>query len=247
MITIAVPIAGSSLFFPESENKFPKMFNEINGRPMIQLVLENLKKIKGDVRFLFIINDYDAQKYQVDNVLRMLTDDNCDIVFQKGSTMGAVCSLLLGIKYINNDNPILIVNGDQVIERDLNDILAYFNTVNADGGLVCFDSVHPQWSYARVTDDDRLVETAEKSPISQNAIAGLYYFRYGKDFIESSMTSIEKGRSYDDKFFISLTFNEMILKNKQLFVYRISSDEYHSFYSPKKITEYEKYIHSKLK
>lgn len=242
MLTIAVPMAGNSFFFPEADHKFPKMFIEINGRPMIQLVLENLIKIQGDIRFLFIINESDAKKYHLDNVLRMLTDNNCDIVMQRSSTKGAVCSLLLGAKYLNHDNPILITNVDQIIDHNLNNILSHFNAIDADGGVACFDSVHPQWSYARVIGNDMLVETAEKSPISRNAIAGLYYFRRGRDFIDSAMKTIEKDRSLDGVFYTSLTFNEMILQNKQLFAYRIAPDEYHSFYSPNKIAEYEKQI-----
>jgi dTDP-glucose pyrophosphorylase len=215
---------------------------EINGRPMIQLVLENLMTIRTKFRCLFIINDSDAKKYHLDNVLRMLTNNNCDIVVQDGPTKGAVCTLLLGVQYLNHDNPILIANVDQIIDHDLNAILDDFDTNGADGGLVCFDSVHPQWSYARVVGDNTLVETAEKRPISRNAIAGLYYFRRGRDFVSSSMKAIEKDRSHEGRFYTSLTYNEMVLQNKKLFVYRIAANEYHSFYAPNKITEYEKLL-----
>ncbi|MDC0985832.1 glycosyltransferase family 2 protein [Alphaproteobacteria bacterium] len=242
MLTIAIPMAGNSFFFPESEHKFPKVFIEINGRPMIQLVLENLMKIRRDIRFLFVINEFDEKKYRLDNVLRMLTDNNCDIVTQRSSTKGAICSLLLGVKYLNHDNPILIANVDQIIDHDLNKLLSHFEENNADGGVSCFNSVHPQWSYARATENDLLVETAEKSPISRNAIAGLYYFRRGSDFVNASMKTIEKDRSLDGIFYTSLTFNEMILQNKKLLIYRIAPEEYHSFYSPNKITEYENHI-----
>lgn len=242
MLTIAVPMAGNSFFFSEDDHKFPKVFIEINGRPMIQLVLDELIKIQGDIRFLFVINEFDAKKYHLDNVLRMLTDNNCDIIIQRSSTKGAVCSLLLGVKYLNHNNPILIANVDQIIGHDINNILSHFNAMHADGGVVCFDSVHPQWSYVRVVDDGIIVETAEKSPISRNAIAGLYYFRRGHDFVDSAMKTIEKNRSLDGVFYTSLTFNEMILQNKLLFAYRIDPLEYHSFYSPNKIAEYEKQI-----
>ncbi len=172
----------------------------------------------------------------------ILTKNNCEIIVQSKPTKGAVCSLLLAIKLINHDNPVLISNADQVIDHDLNLVTDFFRDPNIDGGVVCFDSLNPQWSYAKVVNDNQIVETIEKQPISRNAIAGLYYFARGKDFVTSAMTSIVKDRSCNDLYYISSVLNEMILENKNLRTYQIASDEYHSFYSPKKIQEFEQFL-----
>jgi dTDP-glucose pyrophosphorylase len=242
MTTVVVPMAGGSTFFPDSTYRFPKAFQEVISRPMIQVVIENLMTIPGEKRFVFVINDADAKRFRLDNVLRMLTKNNCDLVIQKSSAKGAVCSLLLAVKYLNHQGPLLISNADQVIEHDFSRIMTHFHRPNVDGGIVCFDSVHPQWSYARVTDEQKLVETAEKEPISRNAIAGLYYFAKGRDFVESAMSSIIKARSHAGLYYTSLVLNEMILQDKNLTTYRIEPGEYRSFYSPEKIQEFEKRI-----
>lgn len=239
MLTIVVPMAGDSVFFPQTEYRYPKVFQEVMGRPMIQVVVENLMKVQQPKRFVFVINDADAKRYRLDNVLRMLTLDNCDIVIQKAPTKGAVCSLLLAVKLLNHDNPILISNADQLLDHDLNRVTQHFANPELDGGVVCFDSVHPQWSYARVIEKDQVIETAEKEPISRNAIAGLYYFSKGRDFIESAMSTIIKGRSFGGNYYTSSVLNDLILRNKRLGAYRIGSNEYHSFYSPEKIKEFE--------
>lgn len=242
MLTIVIPMAGESPFFPRSEYLFPKVFQEISGKPMIQVVLENLSTIEAEKRFVFIINDADAKTYRLDNVLRMLTNDNCEIVAQQAPTKGAVCTMLLAVKHINHDSPVLISNADQLISHDLNRIVGHFSAPGVDGGVVCFDSVHPQWSYAKVGEGSELLETSEKQPISRNAIAGLYYFARGRDFVESAMTSIVKNRSHDGKYYTSLVLNEMILKNRNLRMYPIDKAEYASFYSPEKINEYEQRV-----
>jgi dTDP-glucose pyrophosphorylase len=239
MINIVIPMAGSSAFFPAAEDRYPKIFQEIHGRPMIQAVLENLNTINLKKRFIFIINDEDATRYRLDNILKMLTEENCEIVLQKSATKGAVCSILLAVEHINNDEPLLIANADQIIDHDLNKTLAFLSDPDIDGGVVYFDSIHPQWSYARITDHDKLVETAEKEPISRNAIAGLYYFQRGQDFVKSAMKSIVKDRSHNGVYYTSLVLNEMILDNRNLLTYKIDSSKYHSFYSPEKIKEYE--------
>lgn len=239
MLKIIVPMAGGSAFFPEDQFRFPKAFQEVLGLPMIQVVIDNLMSIKGEKRFVFVINDADAKRFRLDNVLRMLTGGNCDIITQQAPTKGAVCSLLLGVEHINHDHPVLISNADQIILHDINKIINFFSAPSVDGGVVCFDSVHPQWSYARVIEDHRLVETAEKEPISRDAIAGLYYFQRGRDFVESAMQSIIKDRNHGGMYYTSLVLNEMILQNKNLRTYRIESAEYKSFYSPEKIQEFE--------
>lgn len=239
MLDILIPMAGFSAFYPESARAFPKAFTEVLGRPMIQKVIENLSTINKKKRFIFIINDADVKKYRLDNVLKMLTNNQCEIILQIGATRGAVCSLLLAIQHINHDNPILISNADQIIDHDFNALLEKFGAADVDGGVVTFDSVHPQWSYARVDEFDRVMETAEKKPISHNAIAGLYYFAKGKDFIESAKNSILKDRSHNNMYYTSTVLNEMVLNNKNIIQCPILTTEYHSFYAPEKIQEFE--------
>lgn len=239
MLDILIPMAGISAFYPESNRNFSKAFTEVLGYPMIQKVIENLSSIQQEKRFIFVINSTDIKKYRLDNVLKMLTNNQCEIVIQTGVTRGAVCSLLLAIDHINHENPILISNADQIIDYDFNLILKELSSKNVDGGVVTFDSVHPQWSYARVNDARTVTEIAEKTPISRNAIAGLYYFSRGKDFIDSAKNSIIKDRSYNGLYYTSTVLNEMILKNKNIISCQILPSQYHSFYLPEKIQEYE--------
>jgi dTDP-glucose pyrophosphorylase len=102
-----------------------------------------------------------------------------------------------------------------------------------------FNSVHPRWSYVRVDHQNQIVETAEKRPISKHAVAGLYMYKKGSDFVKHGMDSIRHGSNIEGKYFISPVFNEFVLANKKVGYFKISNDEYHSFYSPQKIEEYE--------
>lgn len=241
MLNILIPMAGESSFFsPSNGVTHPKPFYEVKGKPIIELALEYLNKIEIKKRFIFIINENDSLKYKLDNVLKMLTNKDSKVVIQKEKTRGAVCSALLALNYIGKKDQLLISNYDQILSHDINKIIYFFNNKNIDGGVVCFQSVHPHWSYAEIINNDKLIQVEEKRPISKNAIAGLYYFSKGEDFIECSKKIIMNSRSYSGNFYISTTFNEMVLKNKKLKVYKINTNEYHSFYSIKKIKEFEK-------
>lgn len=240
MINIVIPLAGKSGFFDGPEYKYPDVLNEVLGKTMIELVVENFNQINDDKRYVFIINKEESDKYHIDNILKLITDNNCEIVKLSNKTKGAVCSCLMAIDFINNNDDLIIANGNQIIEEDFNKILEDFKKRSLDSGIICFDSVHPKWSYARLDEKDNVVETTEKNPISKNAIAGFYYFKRGKEFVEASMKLIEKDANFEGKYYIAPTINELVLENMKIGIYRIQPNQYNSFYSPQKIKEYER-------
>lgn len=239
MLNILVPLGGTSIFFDSPEYIFPKPLIEIQGKPMIEMVLDNLESIRIDKKYIFVVKSSDCHKYRLHNVLQLITNDQCAIVKLENDTKGAACSALLAVDYIDSDEELLIVNGDQLIDYDLNKVIDEFRQQGVDAGVVCFESVHPRWSFIRVDDQNSIVEAAEKTPISKNAIAGFYYFKHGTDFVRAAMKSIEKGANFNGLYFIAPVLNELILANKVLKPYYIDKQRYHSFYSPQKIKEYE--------
>jgi len=238
MINILIPLAGSNQFFDKKEYPYPKPLIEINNKTMIEHVIENFNNIKEEKQFIFIVNSEDCKKYHLDNVLNLLTNNSCKVVKIDNVTKGAACSAMMAIEHINNDTPLIISNADQLFDDNLDDIISHFKDV--DGGVVSFDSIHPRWSYARLNEDNYIVETAEKRPLSKNAIAGLFYFKNGKYFINSAMKMIQKDASVNNLYYISPTLNEMVLDNKKLVICKIDNEKYHTFYTPQKIQEYER-------
>jgi dTDP-glucose pyrophosphorylase len=238
MINILIPLAGSNQFFNESEYPYPKPLIEINNKTMIEHVINNFDSIKKQKQFIFIVNSEDCRKFHLDNVLNLLTNNTCKIIKIDNETKGAACSAMMAIEYINNDVPLIIANADQLFDDNLDDVLSDFK--DYDGGVVSFESIHPRWSYVRVDDSKNIVETAEKRPLSKHAIAGLFYFTKGKDFIDSAMSMIKKDANINGLYFISPTLNEMVLQNKKLTIKIIDNNKYHTFYTPQKIQDYER-------
>jgi len=238
-MTVLVPMAGRSAFFRPDEHYFPKPLLEVRGRMMIERVIDSLQTISGKPRFVFIINHDDDASFHLGSTLRLLTHGNCAVVPQRGETGGALCSCLLGMEHIKLDSPLIISNADQVVDVDYNSVLAAFAARKLDAGTIVFPSAHPQWSYVRTDANGLIIETAEKNPISANAIAGFYYFAHGRDFVRAAENVIRKGTRVKDRFFVSQTFNELILSGMRLGTYEISRDAYHSFYSPGRIAEFQ--------
>ena len=238
MLNVLIPLGGKSEFFDAHDFPFPKPLIEVCGKPMIQIVIEDMAKIAAPKRFIFIVRMEDCQKYHLDRVLRLLTDDNCEIVQLREDTKGAACSSLLAISHIDNVEPLLIYNGDQHIDYDLGHAIRHFDARGVDGGVICFESIHPKWSYVRL-EGGLVVESAEKRPISKNAIAGFYYFRRGSDFVAAAQDMIKKDVNVNGAYYVAPVLNEMILNDKRVEIIKVPADGYHSFYSPQKLVEFE--------
>lgn len=243
MFQILIPLAGGNAFFSDQgEYQFPKPLIEINGQPMIQRVFENLQTIeKKESKYIFIIREEDCIRFHLDQTIAILSDNKASVIRLKEQTKGAVCSCLMAIDELDLNSALLITNGDQIVDIELQAAIKFFEEKDMDGGVVTFESVHPKWSFARF-EKDLVVETAEKRPISRNAIAGVYYFKKAGDFITSAFEVIKKNINVNGLFFISSTINELILANKRVGYYSIPNEHYHSFYSPQKIKEFENLI-----
>lgn len=232
-------MAGPSDLFANAGYTYPKPLIDVNGQPMIQLVVEKLGSINQPCEFIFIIRDEDAVKYHLDNTLKLLAPQ-CQVIKLKKNTKGGLCSVLMAIDDIQNNDSLLILNGDQIIDEDFNHILDYWKEETVDAGLVTFKSVHPRWSYARIA-DGQVVQTAEKNPISNHAIAGYYYFLNAALFFECAFQTIKNDVKLDGNYYTSPVINEYVLRNKKVLNYQIETSQYHSFYSPQMLKEYEKH------
>ena len=240
MINILIPLAGKNQFFPEAEYPFPKPLIEFNGKTMIEHIIDNFSSIQKEKQFIFIVNSEDCKKYHLDNVLNILTNHTCKIIKLENETKGAACSAMMAVEHMDNDTPLIISNADQLFDICLDEVINTFES--SDAGVITFESIHPRWSYVRLDNENRVTETAEKRPISKSAIAGFYYFKNGKDFINSSSKMIKKDASVNGLYYISPTLNEMVLENKTITIFQIENGKYHTFYTPQKIKEYERIL-----
>ncbi len=244
---ILIPISSDSPFFPKSEFFFPKPLIEVAGELMISRVINNFSKNFEDPKFIFVISQQDATKFSLGSTLSLLAGENIHIVEKKIETMGATCSALLAIDVIDLGDPLIIVNSDQIIETDIFCVSKFFEEHNANAGVITFPSAHPRWSYAVLDDNGTVLQTFEKSVASNNAIAGFYYFREANMFVDGAKKSILKSASVDNIFYLSAVINEVILSGGKVISYSIAAEDYHSFYSPAKILEFENNSFSRIK
>jgi dTDP-glucose pyrophosphorylase len=184
-------MAGAGSRFANKGYKDPKPLIPVFGKPMISLVVENMKV--DPCRFIFIVQQKHYDEYNLKEKLNTFAP-GCEIVITNGITEGAACSVLLAKSLINNNEPLLIANSDQFLEWNAKAFLDEFAADDIDGGISTFVKNEPdtKWSYAKLDDNGNVIDVQEKVPISTLATTGIYYWKKGADFVKYAEQMIHK-------------------------------------------------------
>tara|TARA_Y100000996_G_C22530865_1_gene646396 strand:- start:198 stop:1577 length:1380 start_codon:yes stop_codon:yes gene_type:complete len=211
-LNILIPMAGLGSRFTDKGYVFPKPLIEIKGKPMIQVVVENLNI---DANYIFIVQKEHIENYNIDKMLKLIRPE-AQIVVLDSITEGAASTTLMAKEYIDNENPLLIANSDQFINWNPREVMYKFISTDVDGGILTFKATHPKWSYAKIDNSGFVTEVAEKNPISDNATVGVYYWKKGKDYVGFAEEMIEKDIRVNNEFYVCPVYNQAIEKNKKI-------------------------------
>lgn len=211
---VLIPMAGAGSRFAKEGYTFPKPLIDVNGRPMIQTVVENLD---FDCEYVFLVRKEHVEKYSgLINTLDRITNGKFEYVVVDGLTEGAACTALLAEKYIDNEEDLLIANSDQFIEYAPQNFLMLKSLTACDAIVYTFNAVHPKWSFVKTNSRGYVTEVAEKRPISNIATCGIYWYRKGSDFVKYAKQMIDKDIRVNNEFYIAPVYNELISDGKTL-------------------------------
>ena len=205
-------MAGASGNFQEAGIAYPTPLIKVNGQLMIQTVVSNLN-IEGT--YFFLVQKSDYEKYNLKNLLEGISS-NCKVIQIDHMTEGAACTVLKALKYIDNNEPLLIANSDQYIKWNSVETISFFNQKGTDGGILTFESLNPKHSFVKIGKNDVIKEVAEKKPISNSATVGIYYWKKGSDFVFYANQMIKKDIRTNNQFYVCPVYNEAINDGKMI-------------------------------
>jgi HAD superfamily hydrolase (TIGR01509 family) len=218
-LNVLIPMAGAGSRFETAGYTFPKPLIEVRGKPMIQVVVENLNI---DARFIYIVQKSHYEKYNLEYLLRLISP-RCTIVQVEGVTEGAACTTLLAREFIDNNDSLVIANSDQFIEWNSSETLYSFMANGIDGGMVTFNATHPKWSYVKIDDNGIVMQVAEKIPISNLATVGIYFWKKGSDYVNYADQMIKKDIRTNGEFYVCPVFNQAIEDGKKFKVRNVEN------------------------
>lgn len=222
MLNIVIPMAGKGSRFANAGYTIPKPMIPVHGKPMIQVVIENLRPA-CEHRFIFICQNEHIKKYHLNQLLPLLAS-NVEIIGIDGFTEGQLSSVLLAKDFINNELPLMTANSDQYIDIDINVYLEDMKRKNLDGLIMTMKANSPKWSYARTDKSGFVVEVAEKRIISEDATVGIFNFRQGKDFVRAAEQMIKDNFRVNGEFYTCPCYTYLIQEGKHIGIFDIGSE-----------------------
>lgn len=231
-VNIIIPMAGKGKRFIEAGYITPKPLLEIAEKPIIQYIIESMRL--PNAQFIFIVRQDHCDEYQLDKRLLEL-EPNAKIVKINEMTEGAVCTVLLAKEHFNDSNPVIIKDCDQIPNWAPTNFLEFVQRNRADGAIINIHTDQAHYSFSRVNSEGNIIETAEKSVISNYGSIGIYYFAKGEELIKYSERMIEKNLRVNNEFYTSPVYNQYIQDGKKILHYPVA--EHFQFNSPEQFEQ----------
>lgn len=222
MINIVMPMAGKGSRFLNAGYTMPKPLIPIHGRPMAEVVINNLRPAQPH-RFIFLCLESHLKEYQLGEFLKKWAP-NCEIIPVSQPTEGAACTVLLADNLINNDDPLMIANCDQWIDASIDDYLRTMTQHQADGLIMTMTAHDPKWSYIRFSTNNTIIEVVEKEVVSSEATVGVYNFRRGSDFVSGAKNMIVLGLRVNGEFYVAPVYNQLLKQGRSITLYNIGGE-----------------------
>lgn len=240
-VNILIPMAGEGSRFAQAGYADPKPFIDVQGMPMIERVMDNVNM--PGARFILV-----ARRAHVKNygpiMDRLNAKYTIDWVFLDHLTEGTACTVLSAFKKINNEEPLLIANSDQIVDLSMEDFLNDCYERRSDGSILCFQDQekNPKWSFAKQNEDGWVTEVKEKVAISDLATVGIYFFGKGREFCEGAIEMIVQNDRVNGEFYTCPVYNYLIHNNKKIVTYTIDQQAMHGIGTPEDLNVYLQHI-----
>jgi len=219
-MNILMPIAGLGSRFPNS--KIPKPLIEVHGKPMISAAIESMGL---DGNYIFIIREEHDQKYNLEKHLKDII--NCTVIKVDYLTQGPACTALLAEEFINNDEPLIIANCDQIMHWDKETFNLFCKHYPHDGFVVTYFADTPMNSYVKINSDGFATSMKEKEVISNISTNGIHFWKKGSFFTESANDMVfANDTAPNGEFYIAPTYNYMIKRGLKVGVYHVPNEQH---------------------
>jgi len=235
-LTILIPMAGRGSRFVEQGYKVPKPFITFHDRMMIEHVLEGLTL--PEARYILVIQKDVEVRYSKE-LKKIRSQWPVHYLTVDSVTEGAACTALVAQEKIKPNAPLLIADSDTIFQRrDIQAFLEDARLRELDGSLVTFESKDPCYSYAELGEDGFVRQTREKEVISSHAIAGLYYFGKGLDFVDAATDMVRHGTQQKEEYYMSAVYNGLVARERRVGIFTLPKDKIVCVGTPGQLEEY---------
>ncbi len=237
MINIVIPMAGSGSRFVKAGYDKAKPFIDVAGKTMIARVIENL--YHPDAHYILIGRSSHLQEESA-LVNEISSTYKASFIGIDKLTEGTACTVLFARDKINNNDPLLIANSDQLVDSPIEKYIDECIGKKLDGSILTFTDHEkdPKWSFARIDENGLVVEVQEKKVISDYATVGIYFFTKGNDFVNGAIDMIINNDRVNNEFYTCPVYNYLIREGKKIGIHNIEFSRMHGLGTPEDLEKY---------
>jgi NDP-sugar pyrophosphorylase family protein len=210
-MNIVMPMAGRGSRFRDVGIDIPKPLIDVRGRPMYAWAMDSLPLERARRVIFLCLAEHLEDRALADDIRSRYAGLDPIIVAVDRVTEGQACTVLLAREHVDTDEPLVIYNADTWCGSRLGPVLdAATPEAPIDGVLGVFSAPGDKWSFVRLDEAGRVVETAEKRRISEWASTGLYHFARGRDFVHHADAMIAANERVNGEFYVAPVYNRLI-------------------------------------
>jgi capsule biosynthesis phosphatase len=195
----------------------PKPLNLVQGRHMIEYIIENIPSNEVYIIYNIFLNDYNFCEIIINKFKHKTFHFSC----VEYLTRGAVETAYIGIQNFN-------INEDENIVFIDNDNLHTFNELKTfDNDFIGYsiDFYNPNYSFIQIN-NDTVINIEEKNKISDNYCCGFYGFKNVSNFKLYSKKLLDKNFKTKNEFYFSQLYKLIISDNKQITPFHIEKTKH---------------------
>lgn len=244
---VIIPLSGIGKRFIDAGYKEPKPLIIVEGKPIIEHVVELFDKDRDD--FVFICNDLHLRETNMRSELLRIVPKCRIYEVSVNNRKGPVDAVLqIAEREIKEDDQDIIVSYcDYGTVWDYKCFRQYILENNFDGCIPSYIGFHPHmlgsdnYAFIKIDSDKRFIAIQEKKPFTDNkmneyASNGTYYFKSGKIVKTYFKYLVDVNISTNGEFYCSMVYNLMKNDNLKIGVFEIQ--KMLQWGTPKDLEEY---------
>lgn len=216
-MNFVIPMAGRGQRFVEAGYELPKMLIKAKGKTLLEWSIDSLPLSLCTNMICIILREHE-DKFQLSDKIKSIYASSFALKFLiiEQVTRGQAETVWLAKSLFDKQKDLVIFNIDTFFSSENLSNSLLRNDI--DGVLGSFFSDENRFSFARIDENGIVTETAEKMPISNLALTGLYHFKNVDDFEETVSYHLENNIKVNNEFYIAPMYNYLIRKGKKFIV-----------------------------
>lgn len=242
---IVIPMSGFGERFRRAGYDVPKPLIEVDGKPIIQHVVE---LFPGAIDFVFICNqDHLAEpRYRMREILAEIAPAG-RVVAIAPHRLGPVHAVQQVVDQLEPGRPVIVNYCDFTCFWHYDDFLAFAEETGCDGAIPAYRGFHPHslgsTFYAYLKDqagwatDIQEKQPFTDDPTSEFASSGTYYFASAELLKHYCDETVRLGLSVGDEYYVSLVYKPMLRDGRAIAVYPLQ--HFMQWGTPDDLQEYQ--------